>query len=291
MVKHPELQKIFSALETPMRADESINYTALREVVEYQLSTGVEGFYCNGSSGEGLLLSLDERKAVLETVLEQVNGRVPVISHIGTIRAKDVIDLAQHAKAAGANAVSMIPPYYYKFSMDEIMSYYEAVVDAVPGIPAIIYNIPQFTGIEFSKANASRLLENPGIIGVKHTSNNLYAMERMVTAYPDKILFNGFDEQFLSALTAGATATIGTTVNCFAPLFLKVRALFGENRMAEAAAVQSDINHRVEEMCKVGIFNAVKYILTKQGGMDCGSCRAPFKPLSDADKALLDRLL
>lgn len=284
-----KFERIFSALVVPTAADESVSFDSLRRLVECELADGVEGFYCCGSSGEGLLLTLQERKAILECVLDAVAGRVPVISHIGTIRTADVISLARHAKAAGADAVSMIPPYYYKFSMEEIFGYYEDVIRAVPGLPMILYNIPNFTGVEFSKANASRLLDNPAVIGVKHTSTNLYSLERMHAAYPDKILFNGYDEQFLGALSMGATATVGTTVNCFAPLFLKVRELFKQGHMEEAQKVQNAINLRIEEMCRYGIFPAAKYMMTRKG-VPCGSCRAPFAPLSEEAMAALDKL-
>ena len=110
-------RRIYSALEIPMNGDESVNHENLRRLVEYELKEGVEGFYCSGSSGEGLLLTLKERKEVLETVVDQVNGRVPVIPQIGTIRTRDVIELAEHAAGLGLQMASMIPPYYYKFSM------------------------------------------------------------------------------------------------------------------------------------------------------------------------------
>lgn len=290
MVNQAELQKIFSALIIPMNEDQSINYAALRELVRQQMKDGVEGFYCCGSSGEGLLLTTEERKKVLEEVLDEVAGAVPVIAHVGTIRTADAVELARHAKDAGAKAVSMIPPYYYHFTMDEILSYYEDILNAVPGFPGIIYNIPQFTGIEFNKVNAKRLLDNPDMVGIKHTSQNLYAMERMHTAYPEKVVFNGFDEQFLASLSMGATATIGTTVNLFAPLFLKVRELYQSGNFAEALKVQEQINLRVEAMVSVGIFNAVKYAWTLRG-VDCGWCRLPFKPMTDEQKKVIEELM
>ena len=286
---YPEFQKIFSAIITPMNENEQVNYSALEAIVEAQIKDGVEGFYCCGSSGEGLLLTLEERKKILETIIKQVRGRVPVISHIGTIRTNDVIELAKHAKSVGADAVSMIPPYYYKFTMDEIIGYYEAVIENVPGLKVIVYNIPQFTGIEFSKNNADRLLGNPGIIGVKFTSQNLFSMERIRDAYPDKLLMNGFDEQFLGALSMGSSSTIGTTVNLFAPLFLDLRRLYEDGRMVEALEKQKEINLRVETMIRTNIFAAVKYGWTLRG-IDCGNCRAPFKPLSEDDKKMLKAL-
>lgn len=285
-----DFNRIYAALILPCAADEEVNYSALRQLVERELADGVEGFYCCGSSGEGLLMTVEERKRFLENVLDQTAGRVPVIAHVGTIRTKEVVELAEHAMQAGCAAVSMIPPYYYKFSWDEIAQYYEQVIEALPDAPVILYNIPQFTGIEFSKANAARLLDNPNIIGVKHTSNNLYSLERMATAYPKKILFNGFDEQYLGALAMGAGATVSTTANLFAPLFAAIRREFQAGNMAQALKYQQALNYRVEELCAVGIFPATKYGWTLRG-VDCGSCRRPFDPLDDQAKARVKALI
>ena len=289
MVIDSKLNTIYSALATPFNEDESLNIDALRKLVNFELDNGVEGFYCCGSSGEGLLLSNEERKKFLEVVIEEVKGRVPVISHVGTIRTADVIDLAKHAKSVGADAVSMIPPYYYKFSMKEIVNYYLDVVKAVNDLPVIVYNIPQFTGISFNKDNAGELLENPNVIGIKHTSTDLFGLERMKTNFPDKIYFNGFDEIFLSGLAAGETAAIGTTVNLYPKTFRKIKDLFDANEIEHAMKIQKLVNHRVEEMVNVGIFSAVKYLFYKQG-LDIGTCRKPFGELTSDQKVKLDVL-
>jgi len=157
-------------------------------------------------------------------------------------------------------------------------------------VPAIVYNIPQFTGVEFSKDNAGRLLGNENIVGIKHTSTNLYSLERIGQAFPGKALINGFDEQLLGALSMGSCATIGTTVNLFAPLFHKVRDAFDRGDIAEAYHWQHAINLRVEATVKLGIFNAMKYGWTLRG-IDCGFCRAPFRPLDDAARKTMQDLL
>lgn len=285
-----DLARIYSALILPCNADESINWDSLRQLVDRQIAYGVEGFYCCGSSGEGLLMTLEERKRFVEVVVNQAAGRVPVIAHIGTIRTSDVIELAKHAKEVGCVAISIIPPYYYKFSQNEIAGYYEDVIRAVPDMPVILYNIPQFTGIEFNKANASRLLDNPNIIGIKHTSNNLYSLERMAAAYPQKLLINGFDEQFLGALSMGAAATVSTTANLFAPLFTAIRDAYQRGEMAKAKEYQQALNMRVELLCSVGIFPGTKYACTLKG-IDCGKCRRPFDSLDDESKEIVQKLM
>ena len=280
------LSRVYAALIVPFNADESVNFEAISQLVEQQLRDGVEGFYCCGSSGEALLLSVEERKAIVEHVVKQVNGRVPVIAHIGTVRTADVVSLAKHARECGCAAISMIPPYYYKFSMDEIAGYYEDVIAAVPDMPVILYNIPQFTGVEFSKSNAKRLLDNPNIVGIKHTSQNLYSMERMISAYPEKLMINGFDEQLLGALSMGATATVSTTANLFAPLFVGIRKAYNAGEMSDALVLQKDLNRRVEELVSVGIFPGTKYGCTIRG-IDCGRCRRPFAWLNEDQKAIV----
>jgi N-acetylneuraminate lyase len=279
---------IVSALVTPMRDDESVNEEMLGRLVEAQLARGVEGFYACGSSGEGPLLRLDERRRIVAALVEKVAGRVPVIAHVGTPRTLDAVELAKAAEADGARAVSLVPPYYYKFSRAEIVAYYRRVMDAI-SIPVIIYNIPQFTGVDLDGEMADALLSDERVLGVKHTSHNLYALERMATKYPDKVYFNGFDEIFLSALAAGATATVGTTVNVQPELFLALRRCFQRGDLVKARQLQKRINEVVEYMVARGIFQSAKY-MAGLGLGDAGPIREPFTPLTDGQKRELDAL-
>lgn len=281
--------KVFSALITPMNADESVNYDALTELVGMQVERGVEGFYCCGSSGEGLLLGHDERKTIVKRVIAAASGRVPVIAHVGTIRTADAIDLARAAEDAGADAVSLIPPYYYRFTAEEVLGYYNDVI-AGTGLPVVIYNIPQFTQVQFDKAVAKPLLDQDRVLGVKHTAHDLYSLERMCAAYPEKVFFNGFDEIYLSSLSAGARATIGTTVNLQPELFLEVRRLFEAGDIAAARVIQEQINDTVEALVAQGVFQSAKY-LAGDGRIDCGDLRAPFRALNVGQRIELDALL
>lgn len=283
-----ELRRVFSAIITPTREDESVDYDVLAELVEGQLARGVEGFYCCGSSGEGPLLSLEERQRVVDTVVRSAGGRVPVIAHVGAPRTADAVALARAAADRGADAVSAVPPYYYSYGQEEIEAYYRALLGA-GDLPVILYNIPQFTGVSLGKANSAALFADPRIIGLKHTEHDLYALERLRTAFPDKVFFNGFDEVYLSALAAGATATVGTTVNIQPELFLAVRAAFAAGDMATATRVQTQINHVIETLVAHGVFTATKYLVHLQGYPTSG-CRAPFRPLDAADRSALEEL-
>lgn len=284
----PELDRIFSALISPMSTDGSLNTGIVQDLVDYQLAQGTEGFYCCGSSGEALLLSLEERRVLVRAVVDAVRGRVPVIAHVGAAATADAIHLAQCAQDDGVQAISMIPPYYYSFTSAEIIGHYQDVI-ANCELPMLVYNIPQFTSVSFDKANAFELFANPRVVGLKHTSQDLYALERIGQAFPGLILLNGFDEMFLPALAAGAHGTVGTTVNVQARQFKALRDAFLAGDIAQAQRIQSEINDVVEMFVEHGIFSSVKYYLELEG-ISVGVCRAPFGELTKEGRKAIRKL-
>ena len=211
-----------------------------------------------------------------------------MIAHVGTPRTQDAVELAKSAEQDGASAVSLVPPYYYKYSREEIIAYYRRVLDAI-SIPVILYNIPQFTGVELDSLTAEALLSDEQVLGVKHTSHNLYSLERMIARYPDKVFFNGFDEIFLSSLAAGATATVGTTVNLQPELFLALRTAFRQGDIPKAQRLQQQINEVVENLVARGVFQSAKYLAGK-GVVDTGPTREPFVALTATQREELDAL-
>ena len=197
------------AIVTPMQDDGSLDFPRLRSLIDWHIAEGTDGIVVVGTTGESPTVNVDEHCELIRATVQHVSGRVPVIAHVGTPRTRDAVELAKHAEQDGASAVSLVPPYYYKYSREEIIAYYRRVLDAI-SIPVILYNIPQFTGVELDAQSADALLGDEQVLGVKHTSHNLYSLERMIARYPEKVFFNGFDEIFLSSLAAGATATVGS---------------------------------------------------------------------------------
>jgi N-acetylneuraminate lyase len=278
---------IYAALFTPFDAGGEPDLEKLRALIRYQLEHGVEGFYCCGSSGEGLLMEPEERKKIIETVADEAGDKVPFVVHTGALSTRTAIGLSVHAEKCGAAAVSLIPPIYYHYSIAEIEQYYTDVVHSVD-IGVIVYNIPQFTGISFSKKNS--FLQNPGIIGIKHTSMNLYDMERIRQAFPGKILFNGHDEIWFYGLAAGADAVIGTAVNIFPKLFKEIREEFRQGNILKAQELQHHVNEFVEAVTETGVFPGAKYCMGLLG-IDLGPCRKPFAPLGDEGKRKMKEAL
>ncbi|ALX65860.1 dihydrodipicolinate synthase family protein [Microbacterium sp. XT11] len=278
--------RLYTAAVTPMHADESVDHAALAAMLDSDIRRGVEGVYVCGSSGEGVLLSEHERIAVARTAVEAAAGRVPVISHVGAMSTGEAIRIAQDAKDAGVAAVSMIPPLYYGYSTDDVVRHFRAVIDAVD-VPFLLYNIPQFTGRDISDGGFDELLALPQVIGVKHTSRNLYGAERILHRYPHQTLVNGFDEFYLPALSIGASGAIGTTVSLQIELFQSLRRRFERGDLVGARAVQVRINDTVESMVEVGVFAAAKYLGGKLS-VPLGECRAPLPGLDEAGRVRLD---
>ncbi|MFK3835110.1 dihydrodipicolinate synthase family protein [Microbacterium sp. NPDC087868] len=281
--------RLFMAAVTPMRSDESVDHEALAAMLDGDIRRGVEGVYVCGSSGEGVLLSEAERIAVAETAVAAAAGRVPVVSHVGAMSTGEAVRIAQAAKDAGVGAISMIPPLYYGYSTDDVVRHFRTVIDAVD-LPFVLYNIPQFTGRDISEGGFDELLALPQVIGVKHTSRNLYGAERILHRYPHQTLINGFDEFYLPALSIGARGAIGTTVALQIELFLSLRRRFEAGDLAGARAVQVRINDTVEAMVEVGVFGAAKYLGGKASALSLGDCRSPLPPLDDAARARLDEV-
>lgn len=281
--------RLFMAAVTPMRSDESVDHEALAAMLDGDIRRGVEGVYVCGSSGEGVLLSEAERIAVAETAVAAAAGRVPVVSHVGAMSTGEAVRIAQAAKDAGVGAISMIPPLYYGYSTDDVVRHFRTVIDAVD-LPFVLYNIPQFTGRDISEGGFDELLALPQVIGVKHTSRNLYGAERILHRYPHQTLINGFDEFYLPALSIGARGAIGTTVALQIELFLSLRRRFEAGDLAGARAVQVRINDTVEAMVEVGVFGAAKYLGGKVSALSLGDCRSPLPRLDDAARARLDEV-
>lgn len=287
---YDRFRRIYSAIVTPGNTD-AVDEQSLEELVQKEISAGVEGIYCCGSSGEGPILTEDARNTVVDIVVEKSSGQVPVITNVGSVSTLQSIRLAQHAENAGADAVSLYPPYYYSFNEREIYDHYHSVMDSI-SLPVVIYNIPQFTGVEMTHQSSSRLLSDDQVLGMKHTSHNMYELERMTAEHPDKVFFNGFDEIYASALAAGATATIGTTVNFQAGLFHEVREAFTAGQVGVARSVQRRINDVVERLVSLGVFSAAKALTGRIFGFD-GRIRPPFRSIKPGEPKLteLERLV
>ncbi len=277
--KMNEIRGVIPALLTPFDENEKLDLTRTRALTAELLHQGVTGLYLTGSTGEGFLCDADERKAFVETVVDEVKGRVPVIVHVGAISTCTSEELARHAAQAGVDAVSSVPPIYWKFSNDEIAAYYADVVQAA-GLPMIVYNIALAGLVSFDMIKRLGAIE--GVEGIKYTSATLYDVFRIKEALGhDFAVFSGSDELAVSGLSFGADGIIGSTYNVLAPLFLKLHDFMAKNDVDSAREMQKLANRFIFTLLSHNLMPSLKATLTLGGKVDGGFCRRPFARLSD----------
>lgn len=283
------LKGIFPALLTPFTKENKINEKALQKLVQMNIDKGVNGFYVGGSTAEAFLLSMDERKYILDIVAQEAKGKCAIISHIGCISTDQAVELGEHSKKVGVDAISSITPFYYNFSFSEIKSYYYDIVNSV-NLPMIIYNFPAFSGVTLNSDNVKEFLCDQRFIGVKHTSSDFFSLERFKQIHKNVLVYNGFDEMFMAGLAMGADGGIGSTYNFMAEKFIKIKNLFDEGRVEEAREVQTKANNIIKVLAKVGVMPGEKEILNMMG-LDFGECRRPFKRINEEEKELIKNTL
>ncbi len=278
-MKNEKLTGILPALLTVFD-DYGVDTKATGALTDKLLSAGVDGLYVGGSSGEMVLQSTAERKALLECVVDAAAGRGSVIAHVGALSTADTVELAKHAKVVGADAVSSVTPLYFKYSFREVKAYYARVAEAAE-LPVIIYNIPALTGMTLTAAQLGEILSIPGVGGMKFTASDFYQLERLRTAYPDHVFYNGSDEMLLSGLAAGADGGIGTTYNFQPARMVEIRKAYLAGDMKLALELQSTANRVIEVLLRNGVLPGSKAILNMMG-FPAGLCREPFLPLEEA---------
>lgn len=258
----------------------NISATAAKQLTRYLIKHGVGGLYVGGSTGEGLLQQPEERKQMLSAVLEEAAGQVPVIAHIGAMSTNESIDLALHAKAEGADAISAVPPFYYSYSNEAVASHWLAIVEKSE-MPFIIYHIPSTTGFQLSVDLLRTMVQSPKVIGVKCSSPSTFELQQFKAAGGEEFLvFNGPDEQYLAGRVMGADAGIGGTYGVMPELFVKLDQWIQSGKLDEARKLQEDINEIIVKLLQVPIYHALKELL-KLRGIDCGGVREPLQQLNE----------
>jgi len=267
---------IFAALLTPFRDDGSVSPERIGPLVDYILSKGVDGLYAGGSTGECVLLSLDERALMLKELAARARGRCTLIAHVGAASTDDAATLAALAAREGFDAVAAIPPYYYKYSFDEIAGYYDAIAGAAD-LPLMVYNIPSLTGVEFGTERLLDLLDDPRIGGIKFTDTDVFQFTMLRNARPNKRFYFGTDEMFICAAAAGTDGGICSTYNLIGDVYVGIKAAVEAGDIARARTLQAKANVLIEILLETGVIPGLKHALDRLG-IPVGGCRRPFSP-------------
>jgi len=234
----PEILKgVYSAIFTPYDKTGKVNVAMIEKIVEFHLKSGLKGFYVAGSTGESFMLTEEERKLVVESVIKFNKGRGKIIVHAGHISTDTAVRLARHAEKCGADVVSAVGPVYFGSTFDHAYRHYSQIANST-GLPFLIYSL-QIAGGDIVPEDCVKFFDIKNIIGIKYTGKDFFAMQQLSRMIDrPHIFFSGADELFLAALPFGIGGSIGTSQNFAPEHFVEIYNLFNKGKIKEAMRVR-----------------------------------------------------
>jgi len=278
-MKPKDFKGIIPPIMTAFTKDGSIYEEGTREIVDF-IVPHVQGLYPCGTYGSGPMISPEERQRVAEIIIDQVNGRIPVIVHVGTADTRTTIGLARHAQSIGAEAVGAIVPYYNKYNEDAIFSHFQMLIKSVD-IPVFLYDNPACSGNKISANLLVRLAEE-GLGGIKDSTFdivNYFHAKMALKDFPEMNLISGTEAIFVAAFDAGATAAVTGLGNVYPDLMNRFYLQYLNGDRNVLMKIQEDVL-RVRQITKFGPTIPTCHVILKLRGVDAGFPRLPFQPVS-----------
>ncbi|MGB1253176.1 MAG: dihydrodipicolinate synthase family protein [Candidatus Promineifilaceae bacterium] len=283
--------KIIPAMATPI--DISGNRVSLKDVpplVDFLIERHVGGLFVGGTTGEGVLLSVEQRKLLHKAVVEAAAGRVPVLLHVGTNTTRDTFDLAVHSESIGADANVAVTPYFYGIDDQAMLHYYQEIAKAAPNLPLLAYDIPHFANNGVTPSLLTELFETiPQFAGVKCSRKDAQMIRRLIDVTPaDKMMLVGSEQIMLGSLAMGATGAISGLSTAIPEPFVKMITAYSEGRMKAAQQWFRLSNQVLAALASEPRLGGIKAVLNQRGAF-VGDPIAPRPKGSDqAWKKALD---
>jgi len=272
------LRGIVSYPITPFTHSNQVDETLLRNIVENMLRAGVHAIAPLGSTGVMPYLSDEEREAVTEAVVKQVDGRVPTLVGVSSLTTERTVHHARYAQAVGASAVMIIPMSYWKLTDKEIVKHYDTVAKAI-SIPIAVYNNPATGGIDLAPETIAQLLEIPNVTMVKESTGDVNRMHRLVQLCGEKLsFFNGSNPLALAAFVAGAKGWCTAAPHLIPALNLELYAAVERNDLPSAKKAFYRQLPLLQFIVKYGLPRTIAAGLGLMG-IEVGPLRAPLQPL------------
>lgn len=293
-MKQIEIKGIITPIITPMNPDESINLSELRRQVDRQIEGGVHALFPFGTNGEGYILSAEEKRSILETVVDQCAGRVPVYAGTGCISTKETILQSKMALDIGADVLSIITPSFAVASQNELYDHYKTVAEAVD-MPIVLYNIPARTGNALAPSTVGRLAQIENIVGAKDSSGNFANILGYIEAGKQKTngkfsVLSGNDQLIIWTLLAGGTGGIAGCANVYPRTMSSIYDFFEAGQIEKAKEANNSIAS-FRECFKYGNPNTIVKTAVSLLGYPVGTCRAPFNQVPEEGIAALKKVL
>ena len=277
------IKGVITPTVTPFDDAGEINLDAIQPIVDFLIGHGVKGVYPLGTTGEGVLLSNDERKLVADATVKAVDGAVPVIVHTGAITTRDTIELTLHAYDIGADAVAVITPYYFELSDDALEQHFSAIAESTPELPIYLYKFPAVTGNTISVELVTRLANKyENIVGLKDSSGDLLTL--FATNHLHNGQFNtamGPDELIVGGMAMGVEASVSGHSNLVPEIIVGIYNAMAAGDLEEALRYQHTLN-AVRHVLRAGTWLSLVKGLMIERGLPVGGVRRPLLTAPDA---------
>jgi 4-hydroxy-tetrahydrodipicolinate synthase len=273
------IQGSMVALVTPMNADNSLDWESLHNLVDWHLEQGTHGIVAVGTTGESATLNVDEHLTFIKKIVDQVNGRIPVIAGTGANSTSEAVELTEVAKAVGADACLLVTPYYNKPTQEGLFLHHQHIAKAV-AIPQILYNVPGRTGVDMKTDTVLRLAQVPNIIGIKEATGDIPRARDLIERVPqDFVVISGDDATAVELILAGGKGDISVTANVVPRAIAQMCELALAGQAAEARTINEQLMPLHQAMFVESNPIPVKWAVAQLGLIKAG-IRLPLTPLS-----------
>ena len=278
-----DFRGVVPAIVTPMTPKGELDEGAFREVIEFNIQSGVHGFWLAGGGGEGVLLSDDENVKVAKIAADQVQGRVATIMHVGSLTTPSSAKLAEAAARAGVDAICSVPPFFFRVGDDGIVEHYKAIATAAD-LPLFLYNLPQCTGVELTPELVVKIREHvPHLVGLKHSAP-LFVNNAVFSQMGLKC-FNGSSKLMLSALAIGAVGCVDGILCAIPEFYVDIWEAYEAGDLKSAEQAQDRANAVWDMLSKAGTYpGTIKALVSERLGVECGNPRLPIPPLTPEER-------
>ncbi|XP_071343689.1 N-acetylneuraminate lyase [Trachinotus anak] len=286
---HEKLTGLVAATFTPFTKEGDIDLSVIGDYVDYlKEKQGVKNIFVNGTTGESMSLTVEERKKLVETWCKEAKGKMDqVIVHVGCMSLKDSQDLARHAAQLGVDGIAVISPSFFKpRNADALTMYLKEVSKAAPGVPFYYYHLPAFTGVDVLAIDVLEGIKHsiPSYSGVKFSSTDLMDFGLCVSQSQDKSVLYGVDEQLLAALAMGASGAVGSTYNYMGRIMNNLLSEFGNGSLNKARETQFKMQEFLRYAKNFNFDLGVnKQLMIVLSGLQLGPPRLPVMPCSPSD--------
>lgn len=279
-----KFEGIIVANLTPFTEEGKLDEKAYREHVEFMIARGIHGLFPIGTMGEGINLSLAEKKHVVDVLVDQVKDRVDLLVQGTCVNTEESIEFARYCYDKGVHAMALITPWFYPYDEENLYQNFAAIAQAVPQMPIFIYNNPDRANNKLSVRLYKRLVHDfENIVGVKDSSKDMVLFQDYINELPEEtIAISGSDGLFYPSLCVGAKGIVTAIANSHPEIFVALWDAFLAGEYQTANQIQKQINE-MRSIFKIGPYaSAYKYAIQKRG-IEFGGFRLPVRDLTEAE--------